>query len=77
MPQLRLSVWRSRQTPVQSVVPATHDTTHTPREQSWPDAQERPHMPQWLVSVVRSRQTPVQLVVPDPHDTVHTPAEHT
>jgi hypothetical protein len=77
MPQLLLSVVRSRQTPEQLVVPAPHETVHMPREQIWPEGQPRPQAPQLALSVWRSRQTPVQLLVPAPHDTVHTPAEHT
>ena len=34
VPQLLLSVVRSRHTPEQLVVPATHDTVQAPREQT-------------------------------------------
>jgi hypothetical protein len=60
MPQLLLSVWRSRQTPEQLVVPATHETEHVPAEHTCPEAQVRPHAPQFKRSVWRSRHVPVQ-----------------
>ena len=77
MPQLPLSVVRSRHTPEQLVVPDTQLTVHTPAEHTWPDAHARPHMPQLLLSVVRSRHAPEQFVVPARHDTAHDEPEHT
>ena len=77
VPQLLLSVWRSRHTPEQLVVPAEHDTAHTPAEQTVPAPHARPQAPQLLLSLVRSRHTPEQLVVPVAHVTLHVPAEHT
>ena len=72
-----LSVWRSRQTPEQLVVPARHETWHMLPEHTVPEAHARPQAPQLLLSVVRSRHTPEQLVVPIAHETEHVPAEHT
>lgn len=50
-PQLLRSVWVSRQTPLQIVVPAAHESWQVPRSQISPLAQARPHMPQWARSV--------------------------
>ena len=64
-----MSVVRSRQTLVQLVRPARHETVHVPREQTVPEGHTLPQVPQLLVSVGRSRQTPAQFVVPAPHET--------
>ena len=76
-PQLFTSVWRSRQTPPQSVVPVTHDTVQVPREQTVPEGHTLPQVPQLPTSVARSRQVPEQFVVPSMQDTWQRPAEHT
>ena len=77
LPQLLLSVVRSRQLSAQMESPVRHETVHVPREHTVPDGQALPHAPQLLTSVARSRQTEVQLVVPSPHERAHAPAEHT
>ena len=77
MPQLLLSVWRSRHVPAQTEVPVAQVTVQVPREQTVPDGHTLPQRPQLLTSVETSRHTPEQLVVPAPHDTAHTPEEHT
>ncbi len=46
IPQLPLSVCRSRHTPAQSLSPAPQLTTHMPREHTSPAAQALPHAPQ-------------------------------
>ncbi len=77
MPQLLLSVSRSRQTPEQFMVPAPQVTEHTPEEHTWPDAHPTPQAPQLLLSVWRSLHTPEQLVVPAVHDTAQAREEQT
>jgi hypothetical protein len=62
MPQLVRSVSRSRQAPLQSVVPAAQEIWQAPLTQRLPGAQARPHAPQLALSVSRSRQAPEQLV---------------
>jgi hypothetical protein len=55
---------RSRQTPLQLVSPAPHDTTHTPALHTCPRRTRVPQAPQLARSVWRSRHTPPQLVRP-------------
>jgi hypothetical protein len=76
-PQLRGSLVRSRQTPVQLVWPAAQLSSHALLTQVVPAAHTRPQTPQLLLSLVSVRHTPEQLVLPVVHDTEHTPDEHT
>ena len=46
-PQFKLSVLRSRQTPLQSVSPPPHETVQMPRLHTSPAAQEMPQDPQF------------------------------
>jgi hypothetical protein len=75
IPQLRLSVWMSRQAPAQSVKPVAQERLQVPPEHTWPEGQVRPQPPQLALSVLRSRHVPEQLESPEPHDTLHVPPE--
>ncbi len=77
MPQLRLSVWVSRQTPEQSGRPAAQERVHAPLEQTLPAGHARAQAPQLPLSVARSRQVPEQLVKPAVQLTVQVPPEQT
>ena len=77
LPQLLLSVRRSRQTPEHAVRPVPQLITHVLPVQTSPPPHLVPQAPQLLLSVVRSRQTPVQLESPVAQLTAHLPAEQT
>jgi hypothetical protein len=51
MPQLRLSVWRSRHVPAQLLCPATQVIWHAPVVQTVPVGQAAPHAWQFRLSV--------------------------
>jgi hypothetical protein len=61
-PQLKGSVPRSTQNPLQFVVPGGH--VHVPPKQPWPGAHARPQAPQLLRSADGSRQRPPQSIMP-------------
>jgi hypothetical protein len=50
-PQLARSLWRSRQTPAHSLVPATQETRHAPPSQTCPEAHALPQAPQFSRSL--------------------------
>jgi hypothetical protein len=61
-PQLRRSFCRSRQMPLQLLVPTGH--WQLPATQNWPTEQVRPHWPQLARSLWRSRQMPLHTPKP-------------
>lgn len=81
VPQLLLSVLRSRHTMPQSVCPEEQPDEHTPPEHVWPAPQLLPHVPQLRRSLEVSTQKPLQLVRPPPHTHAPlaqlAPTEHT
>lgn len=74
MPQLRLLVSKSVQTPPQFVSPVEHPMMHVPPLHCSPAAQRVPHVPQLRGSVWVSVQRLLQLVSPLGH--WHVPPAH-
>lgn len=72
MPQLRASVCRFEQAPLQDVSPVTHAVEQVPAEQDSPRPHALPHAPQLAGLVSRSTQASPHAVVPAAHS--HDPA---
>lgn len=73
-PQLLVLFEVLTQDPLQSVVPAGHETVHLLMLHTWVEVQAVPHMPQLAGSLVVFTHTPLQFVVPGGHP--QTPPEH-